>query len=122
HNQLIGGVLKSEFVSLKDASINDRALAIPVPYADSDTAISSATLSTAQEAGWIWDIGLQHRRGIGYVYSSHFSSDERAIEVLSDYVAMVNPKVDVSGARKLIINPGYHLTPWIGNCVAVGMA
>lgn len=122
HNQLIGGVLKSEFVSLKDASINDRALAIPVPYADSDTAISSATLSTAQEAGWIWDIGLQHRRGIGYVYSSHFSSDERAIEVLSDYVAMVNPDVDVGGARKLIINPGYHLTPWVGNCVAVGMA
>lgn len=122
HNQLIGGVLKSEFISLSDVSPNDCALAIPVPYLDLHDAICSATLSTAQESGWIWDIGLQHRRGVGYVYSSHFSNDDRAFEVLANYVGMINPSVDKNTVRKLIIKPGYHSTPWVGNCVAVGMA
>lgn len=122
HNQLIGGVLQSEFISLSDVSPNDRALAIPVPYTHNNDAIHSATLSTAQESGWIWDIGLQHRRGVGYVYSSQFSTDDRAREVLARYAASINPEADVSAARQLIINPGYRLTPWVGNCVAVGMA
>lgn len=122
HNQLIGGVLPSEFISLSDVSPNDRALAIPVPYVGKDEAIHSATLSTAQEAGWIWDIGLQHRRGVGYVYSSKFSTEARARDVLANYVAAINPEVDPSTARQLIINPGYRATPWIGNCVAIGMA
>ncbi|MEN0036734.1 MAG: tryptophan halogenase family protein [Cellvibrio sp.] len=122
HNQLIGGVLPSEFVSLADVSPNDRALAIPVAYPNADDPIHSATLSTAQEAGWIWDIGLQHRRGVGYVYASAFSTEERAREVLAAYVANINKDVSVAEARQLVINPGYRLNPWVGNCVAVGMS
>ena len=36
---------------------NDSALAAQVPNASSDADIASCTLSTAQDAGWIWDIG-----------------------------------------------------------------
>ncbi|HSC69597.1 MAG TPA: tryptophan halogenase family protein [Cellvibrio sp.] len=123
HNQLIGGILESEFISLRHLSPNDRALAIPVPYRHKDEAIHSATLSTAQEAGWIWDIGLQHRRGVGYVYCSEFSTEARARETLANYVAAINPGVGAAAdARQLIIEPGYRATPWVGNCVAVGMA
>ena len=43
-------------------------------------AIASATLSTAQAAGWIWDIGLTSRRGIGYTYSSEYSDDDQALD------------------------------------------
>ena len=35
------------------------------------------TIATAQEAGWIWDIGLSARRGLGYVYSSKHTSHEQ---------------------------------------------
>lgn len=122
HNQLIGGYLESDLISLSDVSPNDRALAIQVPYQNTNEAICSATLSTAQEAGWIWDIGLQHRRGVGYVYSSKFTTDERAQETLAAYAAALNPKVDINSARKLTINPGYRAQPWVGNCVAIGMA
>ena len=31
---------------------------------------------TAQSSGWIWDIGLPTRRGIGHVYSSAHTSDD----------------------------------------------
>ena len=37
-------------------------------------------------AGWIWDIGLPTRRGIGCVYSSRFMTDEEAEDVLRGYV------------------------------------
>lgn len=122
HNQLIGGALPSEFASLADVSPNDRALAIPIVYPNADDSIQSATLSTAQEAGWIWDIGLQHRRGVGYVYASAFSTEERARDILADYIAKINKDVSVADARQLTIKPGYRLTPWVGNCVAVGMS
>ena len=122
HNQLIGGVLQSDFVSLSSVSPNDRALAIQVPYQNNDAAICSATLSTAQEAGWVWDIGLQHRRGVGYVYASSFTTDERAQETLAAYVAALSPNIDMGAARMLKINPGYRAQPWVGNCVAIGMA
>jgi tryptophan halogenase len=55
---------------------NDSALAVQVPYAREDSPIASQTTSTAQPNGWIWDIGLPTRRGIGHVYSSAHSSDE----------------------------------------------
>lgn len=122
HNQLIGGVLASDFISLSESSPNDRALAIAVPYPEENSAIACPTISTAQEAGWIWDVGLQHRRGIGYVYASQFSSDEQAKAILANYVQAINPRVDINTARQLTIRPGYRAKPWVANCVAVGMA
>lgn len=122
HNALIGGVLESEFVSLGEVSPNNRALALPVSYAEENSPIESATLSTAQSAGWIWDIGLQHRRGIGYVYSDTFISEDRARQELDNYAKKINPAACSSGARLLKINPGYRRKPWVKNCVAIGMA
>ena len=46
-------------------------------------------ISTAQSSGWIWDIGLPTRRGIGHVYSSAHTSDEAAERELRGYVERV---------------------------------
>jgi len=82
---LIGGALGSPFHSVSDILLCDTALAVQVPHPAPDTPIASATISTAHEAGWTWDIGLQERRGIGYVFSSRHTSDERAEQVLRAY-------------------------------------
>ncbi|MDO8693533.1 MAG: tryptophan 7-halogenase, partial [Sheuella sp.] len=74
------------FRTLNDVLFADRALAVQVPYPLPDTPIPSYTISTAQEAGWIWDIGLQQRRGVGYVYSSRHTDDARAEQVLRAYI------------------------------------
>ena len=63
------------FLSQKDVLFIDSALAVQVPYEHPDAEIESATLSTAQTAGWIWDIGLSSRRGVGHVFSSRHISD-----------------------------------------------
>lgn len=120
---LISGVYNIDLVDLSKTSINDRAAAVHVPYSNDEDSIASATVSTAQAAGWVWDIGLSSRRGVGYVYSSQFSSDDEAVETLRNYVSKSRPDLSSKISPKLInIAPGYRQKFWYKNCVAVGMA
>jgi tryptophan halogenase len=119
HAALIGKALGSPFRSVNDVLFVDSALAMQVPYATADAAIPSYTISTAHEAGWTWDIGLQQRRGIGYVYSSRYTDDARAEQVLRTYIG---PAGDMLTPRKLKLNVGYRDVQWVKNCVAVGLS
>jgi 2-polyprenyl-6-methoxyphenol hydroxylase-like FAD-dependent oxidoreductase len=120
---LLGKHFNIPFCSKKSVLFNDTALAIQVPYDSAESPIASCTHSTAQSSGWIWDIGLQSRRGVGHVYSSQHSSDENAERDLRQYVAQITAKdIDDLSIRKLSFNPGYHEKFWHRNCVAVGMS
>jgi hypothetical protein len=98
-------------------------LAVQVPYAGAEAPIASQTTSTARSAGWIWDIGLQSRRGVGYTYSSAHTDDEAAFEVLRQYVAANRgPEIESLEPRKINFKPGHREQFWHRNCVAVGMS
>ena len=102
---------------------NDSALALQVPYADENGPIASQTISTARSAGWIWDIGLTTRRGIGYTYSSRHTSDDAADKELRAYVEKLQGvEVESLEPRKIAFRPGHREQFWHRNCVAVGMA
>jgi tryptophan halogenase len=90
-----------------------------VPYDRPDAPIASHTLSTAQSAGWIWDIGLPTRRGVGHVFSSSHIDVETAERELRAYVG---PAADGLNLRRLSIRAGHRETFWTRNCVAVGLA
>jgi 2-polyprenyl-6-methoxyphenol hydroxylase-like FAD-dependent oxidoreductase len=124
HSVLLAQHFNEPFISRQSVLFNDRALAVHVPYADSQQAIASATLSTAQRAGWIWDIGLPSRRGVGYVYSSAHSTEAQAEEDLRLYLTASMGKAKASAAqlRPLKIQPGHRASFWKKNCVAVGMS
>ncbi|MFT4635383.1 MAG: tryptophan halogenase [Arenicella sp.] len=121
---LIGEHYKVPFNSVSDVLYNDTALAMQVPYPNEDDPIASHTLSTAQSAGWIWNIGLPTRRGIGHVYSSKFISDEHAERELRDYVEPIvgRSKAEQLSVRKISITPGYRAEFWHRNCVAIGLS
>lgn len=120
---LLGKHYKIPFCCKKDILFNDTALAVQIPYQDDDSPIASCTHSTAQTSGWIWDIGLQTRRGIGHVYSSQHTTDDAAEKELSQYIEQLKgvKKTDIS-IKKVTFNPGYYEKLWHQNCVAVGMA
>ena len=115
---LLGKHFGVEFLSQKHVLFNDSALAIQIPYPQEDSPIASQTTSTAQSAGWIWDIGLPTRRGIGHVYSSAHTTDEAAAEALRKYIG----QGDIAAPRKLSFQPGYRKQFWHRNCLAIGLS
>jgi len=110
--------------SRRDVLFNDRALAVQVPYADDHAPIACQTISTAQCNGWIWDIGLSARRGVGHVYSSAHGSDDEAEATLRRYIeATGGPRAaDVPAPKRITIEPGYRERIWHRNCVAIGLS
>jgi len=116
---LLGKHLGVPFIDKSDVLFIDNALAVQVPYDHEDAPIACNTISTGQDAGWIWDIGLQHRRGVGYVYSSHHTSHEQAEQTLRNYVG---PAIDALSPRKIPIRSGHRQLFWKNNCVAVGLS
>jgi tryptophan halogenase len=117
--QLIGGALGSRFLSKNDVLFVDRAVAMQVPYASPDALVPPYTISTAHEAGWTWDIALESRRGIGYVYSSAHASDEDAEQTLRRYIGPASRELS---SRLLKLQVGWRERHWIRNCVAVGLS
>jgi tryptophan halogenase len=117
---LIGKHYGVPFVSMRDILFIDRAWAVQLAYANEDAPIASTTLSTAQSSGWVWDIGLTSRRGVGYVYSSGYTSDEDALDELKAYVGPASGR-DLS-FRKININCGYRQLFWTHNCLAIGLS
>lgn len=117
--RLIGGALEVPFRECGGTLFCDTALAMQVPYDQPDAPIASHTISTAQTAGWIWDIGLPTRRGVGHVFSSSHISVDEAERELRTYIG---PAADGLTARQLKIRSGHRETFWKGNCVAVGLA
>ncbi|QDP02151.1 tryptophan halogenase family protein [Thalassotalea sp. PS06] len=116
---LLGEALNVPFKDLNDVLFVDRAVTIQAPYEDQQGPIASQTISTAQEAGWIWDIGLQSRRGTGYVYASKYSSPERAEQLLREYLGDKEQKLE---ARHLQMRVGHRQKFWEKNCVAIGLS
>jgi 2-polyprenyl-6-methoxyphenol hydroxylase-like FAD-dependent oxidoreductase len=120
---LLGEHFGIPFVSRADVLFNDSALAVQVPYASADSPIASQTNSTARPAGWIWDIGLRSRRGVGYTYSSAHTSDAEAEAVLRRYLtASGGAGTKEFEPRKIAFESGHRKTFWHRNCVAVGMS
>lgn len=121
---LLGEHFGIPFVDKKNILFNDTALAVQVPYEHEDSPIASHTISSAQSAGWVWDIGLPSRRGVGHVYSSAHISDEAAANELTKYIGMSigDKKAEELSFRKIPITPGHREKFWHKNCVAVGMA
>lgn len=112
------------FESVRHVLFNDRAIATQVPYASSTDPINSTTHATATTCGWIWDIGLQSRRGIGHVFSSDYASEAEAESHLINYIIEHLPKTDLSmlSLRTLKFDPGHRELFWHRNCVAVGLS
>lgn len=127
----------TEFVGFGDSLFNDRAVALRVPYETARDHINPFTTSTAASSGWIWDIPLNDervelgadqqwsddsphgRRGVGYVYSSQFATDEQAERELREYVGA---RAEGVNARFLKMRIGHNRKFWQKNCVAIGLA
>ncbi len=118
---LIGEFPEAERTDVSGILFNDAAVAVQVPDKGS---IQSQTNATAMPAGWIWDIGLQSRRGVGHVFSTRHMSEERARQELAAYVGRTTNGASpgAEDARLIRFQSGYRETPLMRNVLAIGMA
>lgn len=117
---LISEALGARFQSFEQWLLCDRAAAARIPHgaAGDPVRIRPYTTSTALSAGWCWDIGLQTRRGVGYVYSSQFLSAEEAERELRG----LHHIGDDTPVRHLNFASGRVDRSWVKNCVAIGLS
>lgn len=115
---LLKGTFEEPFVSYRDNLFCDKAVAMQVATEPGEE-ITPYTKSTAMSAGWIWEIQLRDRRGIGYVYSSDFISDEDAEREIRAYIG---PKSEGISSRVLPMRVGRTENFWVKNCVAIGLS
>lgn len=116
--RLINSDKQNGFRSLSDILFVDRAVVTRIEN-ESLSDVIGYTKSTAQSAGWIWDIALQDRRGVGHVYSSRYVDDDTAKAELATYVKQPAATLET---RRLDMRIGYHDQQWRGNCVAIGLS
>ncbi len=117
---LIEKALGAGFTDYSPWLLCDSAIAMRVPYDVHDPGvIRPFTTARALSAGWCWDIGLQNRRGLGYVYASQFldaDSAEAELRALEGAHAQGLP------ARALRFRVGRRTAAWTANCVSIGLA
>ena len=121
---LLGQHYKTERVSVESVLFNNAAVAVQAPYPDDATPIATTTNSTAQKNGWIWDIGLQHRRGVGHVFSKEFQTHDETLQVLDQYLKATGHSQGVAdlSPRQLNFDPGYSSKFWVKNCIGIGLS
>ncbi len=115
---LMAKALKVPFVDKSHQLLVNTALTVQVPTA-ADDAIPPYTIATAHQAGWIWDIALTNRRGVGFVYSNNHMSDAEATAKLDHYLG---DKAVGLTYRKLPMKVGHGEKFWQKNCISLGLA
>jgi tryptophan halogenase len=106
----------SKWNSFSKYLLTDSAIAFRTE-SDPSGEIRPYTRAIAMDNGWSWEIPTQAARGMGYVYSSEFCSEEQAVTEMEDLLHS-----DIGDYRHFQFDPGYLDKVWIGNCVAVGLA
>ncbi len=114
----IGQKLGVGYIDKSDYLLTDTAITIQVPT-NPEQEIPPYTIATAHQAGWIWDIALTQRRGVGLVYSSKYMTEEQALVKLHRYLG--NQFTHLT-PRKIPIKVGRREKMWHKNCVAIGLS
>jgi len=112
---LIDGAMNVGLDDLSQWLPCDRAVAVqttlvdePMPY----------TRAIAQDAGWQWNIPLQHRMGNGYIYSSEFIDNQSAEDAL---LANIEGNT-LNDVRQFNLPLAKRKVIWQKNCFALGLA
>lgn len=106
------------WVDSSDQLLCDRAVTMRLPATKLKQPFTTAH---ALSSGWTWDIPLMNRRGVGYVYSSRFVSDQNAATELQQHVQTTQTS-DTEDVNFLQMKVGRRAAAWVGNVVAIGLS
>lgn len=112
---IINGEYDAEWQTASDQVINNSAIPF---HRDIDWPnVEPCTTGRAMRNGWVWNIPLQDRYGCGYVFNDQYVTEEEVIDEIYDIYGQ-----DVSIKKKISFEAGHTKTPWVNNCIAVGLS
>lgn len=112
---LIEGALGTGFEDWSHWLPCNRALAVP---SEGTGRLDPFTRAIAHDAGWQWQIPLQHRTGNGHVFASAFTDQDRAWEILSGNL----PGRALADPKPIRFTTGKRRKAWQRNCIAIGLS
>jgi len=113
--------MKNEWVDKTSWLPLNKYIPQPVPTNWEDKRIPPYTTSEATDNGWILQVPLQNRWGVGYLYSSQFTTDEEAVDKFTKFLKD-NYNHDIVNPKCFSFNSGYWKEQWLGNCIVTGLA
>ena len=112
--KLLIGQLGAKWQSYSKYLKMKEAIVFPTPEEDE---IPIWTLSKAMNAGWMFRIPVQGRKGNGYIFDSDFITAEEAQKEVEEYLGH-----GVEVRKNIKFDPGALDKPWIGNVCAIGLS
>lgn len=103
--------------SYKDELINNSAIWGPIKNVKSNKPYTGVY---AQESGWIWETPTWDQIGSGYVYCDAFSSEERAMEVITKF--WKDKGFHWEPLKSTKFNAGRLVSPSVKNVISNGLA
>ncbi|MFC3096031.1 tryptophan 7-halogenase [Alteromonas sediminis] len=112
---LLGQALKVGYNDWSDVLPANAAYAVQT---ESHRPAVPFTRSIALDAGWRWQIPLQHRVGNGVVFSTEFKSEQSALDDLLQGI----DGTPLTDPRLIRFTTGQRKEFWHKNCVSVGLS
>ncbi|HEU4655552.1 MAG TPA: tryptophan halogenase family protein [Steroidobacteraceae bacterium] len=116
---LINKALGEPFIHMNDHLLCDSAVAASIPHDDERNGIEPFTSAIAMKHGWTWKIPMLGRFGSGYVYSSHFVSQD---EATSEFLRLWGVDASSIKLNQITFRTGRNRRAWVKNCVSIGLA
>lgn len=114
HRLIIGKHFNAEWVEYSDSLPCNRALPFFIQHDDLE--LPEYTEAIAMKYGWVWKIPVQGRYGCGYVFDKRYISDDQAKQEVRELFG------DVEFPRVFDFKAGAYKTPWVNNCIAIGLS
>lgn len=112
--KLLIGQLGAQWQSYSKYLKMKEAIVFPTPEEDE---IPLWTLAKAMNAGWLFRIPVQGRKGNGYIFDSDFITAEEAQREAESYLGH-----GIEVAKNIKFDPGALDRPWISNVCAIGLS
>jgi tryptophan halogenase len=112
---IIGKHFNAPWKSYKESLPVDKAMPFFIDH--DNTNVPPYTEAIAMKYGWVWKIPVEGRYGCGYVYDSNLVSDEQILEEIKEMFGQ-----DVESPRTFEFEAGRYDTPWVKNCIAIGLS
>lgn len=115
---IISDITDDNFISISDKIPNNAALVYRSNYSDKQAQQLPYTTCTAMESGWIWQVPLQHRVGLGYIHND-------AYDVRDEFISFLQNRfkgVDESLIRSIPMKIGRNKAHLVDNVVCIGLS